>query len=159
MRALTNTRRWFLTMYGLMFAFLFFFKMASTTYLSGDVWENVSNGRRDVLRNMFAHKRCISSLHVCKCALADLVGNIVDVLATIAGADGIAKADLEADQPKVSSRDRNMQANMLCTGLLPRTMNNSCQYAASHLLERAICRRNAHLPPVVLLFVQARLQT
>ena len=30
------------------------------------------------------------------CALADLVGDIVDVLAAIAGADGIAEADLEA---------------------------------------------------------------
>ncbi len=33
MRALTNTRRWLFTMYGLTCAFLFFLVMTSTTYL------------------------------------------------------------------------------------------------------------------------------
>ena len=86
-----------------MFAFLFFFRMASTTYLWHSTTLPVTTCPQSCIN---ACQPCFSQRLCSKGALADLVGDIIDVLAAIAGADGVAEADLNAAQPSKFASDK-----------------------------------------------------
>jgi hypothetical protein len=79
-----------------MFAFLFFFRIASTTYLRDSTTRASDSLATMVCLTCTWCQACFSQLLCSNGALADLVNDVVDVLAAIAGADGVAEADLEA---------------------------------------------------------------